>query len=257
MMFVASKLLAFVIQPLFWVLAALLGGLLLARRRPLLSKRLTWAALFALLLGCWAYLPSALLLRLESRHAQLPPSTDMRQFTGVVVLGGALARSDLWTAHNQVALNDSAERMTAAVGLARKYPHLQLLFTGGIASLPPAGLTEAVRARKFFDEMGVDASRVLYEAASRNTLENASLSAVLAGVDPKQRWLLLTSAYHMPRSMGVFTKAGWNVTPYPVDYRTDSAPDWYDFSLRYGPELWELALHETLGYWVYRLVGKI
>lgn len=257
MMFVASKLLAFAIQPLFWVLVPLMGSLLLARRQARISKQLAWAALFALLLSCWTYLPSALLHRLEARYAQLPSSTDMRQFTGVVVLGGALARSDLWTAHNQVALNDSAERMTAAVSLARKHPHLQLLFTGGIASLPAAGLTEAVRARIFFDEMGVNPSRVVYEGNSRNTFENASLSAILSGVDPKQRWLLLTSAYHMPRSVGVFTKAGWNVTPFPVDYRTDSAPDWYDFSLRYGPELWELALHETLGYWVYRLVGKI
>ncbi len=257
MMFVASKLLAFAIQPLFWVLVPLVGSLLLARRHARISRQLTWAALAALLLSCWAYLPSTMLEHLESRHPQLPTGTDMRQFTGVVVLGGALARSDLWTAHNQVALNDSAERMTAAVSLARQHPHLQLLFTGGVASLPAAGLTEAVRAKMFFDEMGVAPSRVWYEGSSRNTFENASLSATLAGVDTRQRWLLLTSAYHMPRSMGVFTKAGWNVTPYPVDFRTDSGPAWYDFSLRYGPETWELALHEMLGYWAYQLAGKI
>jgi len=80
-------------------------------------------------------------------------------------------------------------------------------------------------------------------------------SAAVPGVDNKQAWLLLTSAFHMPRAMGVFNRAGWNVTPWPVDYRMTPHDSWFDFSLHYGPRLWALALHEWLGFWAYRLLG--
>ena len=80
-------------------------------------------------------------------------------------------------------------------------------------------------------------------------------SAALAGVDKRQPWLLLTSAFHMPRAMGVFVHAGWNVTPWPVDYRTSAQDSWFDFSLHYGPNLWSLAAHEWLGIAAYRIAG--
>ena len=256
-MYIASKVLAFALQPLAWVLLFLLSGLLLLRRWPRTGKSLCWAALLALLLSGWTMPPVLLLRRLEASYPPPPPASEIRKYVGVVVLGGALAHSGLWTAHNQVALNDHAERMTVAVSLAQKYPHLKLLFTGGIASVPPTGLTEARRAKMFFDEMGVDPSRVLYEAASRNTFENAFYSASVPGVDRYQDWLLLTSAYHMPRAMGVFRKMHWNVTPYPVDYRSASIPGWTDFSLHDGPRTWNLVLHELVGYYVYRWSGTL
>jgi uncharacterized SAM-binding protein YcdF (DUF218 family) len=257
MMFIASKLLAFALEPLFWVLFLLLGGLLLLQRRPRLGKGLAWGALLALVASTWTPLPLLALHTLEMRFPQPPAGTDMRQFVGVVVLGGALSRSEVWVASGQVALNEHAERMTTAVALARKHPHLKLLYTGGIASLDATGLTEAVRARIFFDEMGVNPEQVLYEDKSRNTFENAIYSARLPGVDKAGRWLLLTSANHMPRSMGVFTRAGWNVTPYPVDYGTTSELDWLDFSMHFGPRIWQSALHEMLGYYAYRWFDKI
>ena len=80
---------------------------------------------------------------------------------------------------------------------------------------------------------------------------------MVPGVDKTQRWLLLTSAFHMPRAMGAFQKIGWNVTPYPVDYLTTSGASWYDFSLHFGPTSWELALHEWLGYYVYKMADMI
>lgn len=147
--------------------------------------------------------------------------------------------------------------MTEAVALLRQYPHLQLLFTGGIAKVSGTGATEAERAKAFFDAMGVDPARVSYESASRNTYENALYSATLPGIDKKQPWLLLTSAFHMPRAMGVFDHVGWNVTPWPVDYQTTPHDSWFDFSLRNGPALWSLALHEWLGIWAYRMFGWI
>ena len=256
-MYVASKILAFALEPLAWVLLFLLAGLLLLRRWPRTGKGLCWAALLALLLIGWTMPPLLLLRDLEARYPPPPAASAIRKYVGVVVLGGALSNSTLWTAHNQVALNDQAERMTVALGLAYKYPHLKLLYTGGIAAVPPIGLTEARRAKWFFDDMGVDPSRVLYEAASRNTYENAYYSASVPGVDRRQNWLLLTSANHMPRAMGVFLKMGWNVTPYPVDYRSASVPDWTDYSLHDGPRTWNLVLHELVGYYVYQWSGTL
>jgi uncharacterized SAM-binding protein YcdF (DUF218 family) len=253
-MFIASKLLAFAIEPLFWVLLLLSGGLVSARRRPRLGRGLTWMALLVLVASCWTSGSEVLIRALESRHPR-PAAVDVRQQVGIVVLGGALSSPDLWDSHQQVALNQQAERMTEAVALMRRYPHLRLLFTGGIANLSAAGTTEAVRARVFFEAMGVDPSRVTYEAASRNTYENALYSAGLPGVDKRQPWLLLTSAFHMPRAMGVFRKTGWNVTPWPVDYRTAAHDSWIDFSMRNGPRLWSLALHEWLGIGAYRMAG--
>ena len=79
----------------------------------------------------------------------------------------------------------------------------------------------------------------------------------MPGVDRRQNWLLLTSANHMPRAMGVFLKMGWNVTPYPVDYRSASVPDWTDYSLHDGPRTWNLVLHELVGYYVYQWSGTL
>lgn len=257
MMFAASKVLAFAGEPLFWAIALLGCGLVLSRARRRLGMGLAWAALAVLAGSGWTTIPDHLLRNLESRYPPLAPDARLDGYVGIVLLGGALAHTKLWEAHKQVALNDQAERMTTAVSLMRRHPHLKLLFTGGIASVPPRGLTEAVRARQFFDEMDVDPARVLYEDQSRNTAENATLSARVPGVDPRQRWLLLTSANHMPRSMGVFLKAGWNVTAYPVDYRTTVAPSWFDYSLHDGARRWNLVLHELFGYYVYRWNGLI
>jgi len=255
-MFVASKLLSFAIEPLFWVLVFLLTGLLLLHRRPQLGRRLSWLALIVLVLASWTSGPEALMRELESRYA--PASTvDPTQFIGIVVLGGGLSHSEIWTAHNRIALNEQAERMTEAVALMRQYPHLRLLFTGGSGSVLAGDLSEAQRARMFFDAMGVDASRVAYESRSRNTYENALFGAAVDGVDSKKPWLLLTSAFHMPRAMGVFARTGWNATPWPVDYRTTAHDSWFDFSLHAGPRLWELALHEWLGFHAYRWAGWI
>ncbi len=257
-MFIASKFLSFLTQPLAWAVLLLMAGLLVPKRAPNFSRRLCQAALAVLLLTGWG-LPSEILLRhLEDQNPLPPAQATLQRYVGVVVLGGALERSRLWEDRpGQVAFTSAAERMTVPLGLLQRNPQLRLLFTGGNGDLNFSALTEADRAKIYFDSMGVPAKRVIYEAASRTTYDNAVLSAKLDGVDPKQPWLLLTSAYHMPRSLAVFRAAGWNVTPYPVDFRTAKTTSWSAFSLERGPEKWHLALHEMAGYWAYRLTGRI
>lgn len=256
-MFIAAKLLSFATQPLAWVALLWLSALLCLRARPQWGMRLGWIALAVLLLQGWEPLPDALLRRLETQHAPLPPGTDLRRYVGVVVLGGALEPAYVWEGNHQAALNDAAERMTAPLALLRQQPYLRILFTGGEGELFANGLTEADRARIFFDSMGLAPQQVIYESASHTTYENAAFSAVLPGVNPTQPWLLLTSASHMPRAMATFRKAGWNVTPYPVDFHTGLKTPWTQYSLAVGARKWHSALHELAGLLAYRLAGRL
>jgi len=256
-MFIAAKLLAFATQPLAWVILLLLLGLLAQRRWRRAGMNLIWLALGVLLLLGWEPPPDALVRRLEARYPAVTSLPDAQRYAGLVVLGGALEPAYVWQGHGQPALNDAAERMTGALPLLQRYPHLQLLFTGGEGELLASSLTEADRARIFYADMGVAPQRLLFESASRTTYENAVMSAVLPGVDKTRPWLLVTSAWHMPRAMATFEKAGWNVTAYPVDFRTGNATPWTRYSLGGGSGKWNLALHEYLGLLAYRLSGKL
>ena len=97
---------------------------------------------------------------------------------------------------------------------------------------------------------------MLFESKSRTTYENAVLSAALPSVNPTLPWLLVTSASHMPRAMATFRQAGWNVTAYPVDYRTGAHTPWGQYSLAKGAQKWHLVLHELAGLLAYRLAGR-
>jgi uncharacterized SAM-binding protein YcdF (DUF218 family) len=124
-----------------------------------------------------------------------------------------------------------------------------------------SSLSEAQRAQIFYQDMGLMElpqadQRFYFEAASRNTYENAVLSAKLPGVDISKPWLLVTSAFHMPRSMAVFQKAGWNVTPYAVDFRAGAQTPWTTYSLQDGATDWGILLHEWIGTLYYALTNK-
>ena len=188
----------------------------------------------------WLPLPDALLRQLENRHPA-PDAVAAGQlsfYTGVVVLGGSL------------------ERLKVSVTLLRQYPHLRLLFTGGDGRWWASGPTEADRAEAFFKRMGIPADRVAYERTSRTTYENAVLGATVPGVDITQPWLLLTSARHMSRALTVFQAVGWNVAPYPMDFRSVSSTSWTDYSLARGAVRWQLVLHEVMGLVAYSVVGR-
>jgi uncharacterized SAM-binding protein YcdF (DUF218 family) len=254
-MFVLAKLLLFITQPLAWVLCLLFLGLLVPDRWHRVGRALLWSALGVLVLQGWEPLPDALLRQLEARHPA-PAALDLKRYEGVIVLGGATESAYVWEGHTQPALNGAAERMTAGVALLQREPGLRLLFTGGEGELFGGALTEAERARRFYASQGLDTRQLLFESASRTTYENAVLSAQLPGVDPTRPWLLLTSAWHMPRSMATFQKAGWNVSPWPTDYRSGLATPLDQYSLAQGAAKWHMVLHELLGLWVYRLTGR-
>ena len=251
-----SGLVSFLLQPLAWV------GLLLALAiwwlpgRPVAARRVLTAGLLGGLLVGWLPVPDALLRRLENSFE--PPHSTLEHYVGMVVLGGALVPFQQWRPGVQNALNDAAERVTVPVELMREYPKLRMLYVGRENPASEPGAAKELSAAQFLlARLRVDQGRVVYELVSRNTYENAVLSAAMAGDSKKQPWLLVTSAWHMPRAAGVFRAAGWNVTPYPVDYLTGSHTPWTEYSLAKGALHWQTALHEYAGLVAYRLAGRL
>jgi uncharacterized SAM-binding protein YcdF (DUF218 family) len=256
-MLVLSKIATLAAQPLNVVLLLLCLSLFWGQRHPARARKLATAALVLLALTGFKTLPDALLSPLESINAEWAADADLGHFSGIVILGGALEPGRFSQYHQQPLLNASAERMTMAVALWRRNPQLRLVFSGGEGELFGSGPSEAERALRFFDTMGVPRSALTMETRSQNTYENALFTRDLQGLDAQKSWLLLTSAWHMPRSLATFKKAGWNVTPYPVDFRTGGITPLSSYNLGEGAERWELLLHEWIGIAAYRLTGRI
>jgi len=151
-------------------------------------------------IGDWLMIP------LESRFPLMrsfPARVD-----GIVVLGGIV---DQYTtkATGQLSLGDGVERLTEFSALAKRYPNARLVFTGGSASLTDQDVKEADMLAPFLSDLGLDPKRVIFENRARNTFENVSLSKALVNPAKGESWILITSARHMPRSVGVFRKAGF------------------------------------------------
>ena len=253
----------FVVSKQFWIIAEPANLLLLGLWAGLIFTWVGWQrwggrllTLVAVIYLVVATVPVGQWLTtvLENRFpilADVPGSVE-----GIIVLAGA---ADLETseARGQVALNENAERLTTFVSLARRYPEAKLVFTGGTGSLARPDLKEADIVRPLIRDLGLDLGRVLFERDSRNTYENAVNSRELVKPAEGGIWLLITSAAHMPRAVGVFRRTGWPVVPYPVDFNTDGR---YLFELDLDAEaglgLLSASLREVIGLAVYRLFGR-
>jgi len=207
-----------------------------------------------LLLAC-GFLPVGYSLGhvLESRFPVWDPARGPPD--GIVVLGSAID-ARLSRARGQIVLADSAERATVIAKLARDYPKARIVYASGNGSLF-GGPAEADYIIPLLESFGVPAARVTLERRSRNTFENAAFSKAMAKPKPGERWLLVTSAQHMPRAIGCFRKVGFPVDAYPVDWHT--FPRWrfiIPTSLSRGLKRTDDAVHEWLGLVVYWLTGR-
>jgi len=256
MFFAAAKILGFFALPSnALVVLALVGIVLMATRAARAGARLAVAGVLLLALCGFSPLGNALILPLEDRFPPWDPARGAPD--GIVVLGGAFDNA-VSGARDDVALNDAAERMTSAVDLARRYPAARLLFSGASGQLLVEGPTEAVLARRLFESLGVPPGRLLLEDRSRDTFENAVMSKALAAPKPGEHWLLVTSAHHMPRAVGAFRRAGFDVDPYPVDWRTRGRADLAHpfFALSDGLKRTDTAAREWVGLVAYWLRGR-
>jgi uncharacterized SAM-binding protein YcdF (DUF218 family) len=202
-------------------LLALLSAVLWLAGRRRSARRLLGTAAAALLAVVALPLDGWLTAALETRfpHPTLPAQVD-----GIVTLGGAV-NTDTTERWGRPQINERVERLTEAAVLSRRYPEATLLVSGGHWR-PEDALSEAEVARRLFAEIGLPIEHAVFEERSTTTWENAVYSRALVRPEPGQTWVLVTSAYHMPRAVGVFRRLGWPVIPYPVDYHTSGRAGW-------------------------------
>ena len=257
----------YTISKLFWFVAAPSSVIAIAFALAFVAWFFNWRRLArgSALAGAALYLifgvaPTGTLLALALENRFARPPADAPAPDGIIVLGGAMD-DQMLVKRGALVLGPSGTRMSEAVALSRRYPQAKFVFTGGSADLAghTHAMTEAEAARRFFEAMGVAPGRTILEDHSRNTFENAVFTRDLVKPKPGERWLLVTSATHMPRSMGIFRQAGFEVVAWPAHYFTYGS--WRSAlqpNLQPSDGLWitDIAVREWIGLIVYRLTGK-
>ena len=256
MFFVLSKTLGLLSVPSnILILLGLIGAVLLLTRFARTGRRLVVVSI--LLIAICGFLPvgKALMLVLEDRF----PKWDALRGApdGIIILGGAL-NADLTEARGQIALGEDAERFTEVAALARRYPSARIFFSGGTGSIDLTALPEARYVVPLLESFGIPASRIALEGRSRNTQENARFTLEMVKPKAGERWLLVTSALHMPRSVGCFRNVGFEVDAHPVGWRTSGRADLLLLNGRISDGLvhTDAAVREWVGLLLYWLTGR-
>ncbi|SCM75151.1 conserved hypothetical protein [uncultured Pleomorphomonas sp.] len=257
MFYVLSKLGFLFLRPSNALILALLLGAALRlfgwRRR---GAELIGIALGVLVVCAWTGVPTLLLRPLEQRFP-MPADPGHLNPAGILVLGGVID-TGLTTERRSTELIDGAERVIVAAELARRYPQARILLSGGSNGVfANDEIAESVLARDLLIEFGVPAGRITIEDRSRNTHENAVFSFAAVEPTPRDQWLLVTSAFHMPRAIGTFRAAGWNgVVAWPVDYRNGADTSWFGGrTAAEGLTMTDMAVREWIGLIAYRFAG--
>ncbi|MGF7005187.1 YdcF family protein [Aminobacter sp. BE322] len=256
MFFYLSKIFWFFAQPLNFAILLLAFGLAASffRRRRLL-RTASFLAFLILAIAAWTSLGAALLTPLEERYPR-PAAPD--NVAGIVVLGGGFEGA-INLARGGYELNSGGDRFVETAVLARRYPQAKIVVSGGTGTLVLDGEGDADTAPRLLEALGVSRDRLILENRSRNTYENALYSKQLVSPKPGETWLLVTSAFHMPRSMALFAKAGFAVVAWPVDYRTSGQEGIGLFADNPADSLQNttMALREWTGLLAYWLSGRI
>lgn len=260
MPFTLSKVLALIAQPSSIAVLCIVGGLWMMRRGTA-SRRARWLAaggVLALILGGLGPAGNWVVLPLEQRFASVPLPSARERVDGIILLGGF---EDGWisTGRGGLGLNEAAERVTEGMRLAHRHPEAKVVFTGGVGGLFARNVEASSSVAAFLTDAGIAKDRLVLEDKSRNTYENAIYTRDLVKPAAGERWYLVTSAYHMPRAIGLFRKAGFDVIAYPVDYRTRGPEDLVRFFERIPQGLMrlDLGVNEWLGLIAYRALGRI
>ena len=256
MFFTLSKTVGYLLLPSnFLIGLGVLGAILLLTRFARAGRMLMVTALVLLAICAFSPLGNFLLYPLEQRFPKWDGSRG--EPDGIIVLGGPID-ADLSAAHGVTVTTSASDRIIGGATLAHRYPNARLVYTGGSANLLSNDAREADYATALFQGLGIPKSRLTMERQSRNTKENAEFSKQVVKPKPGERWLLVTSAYHMPRSIGLFRTAGFAVEAYPVDWKTGTKEDLFKYYVvaSGGLQLVDAAVREWMGLIAYRIRGS-
>lgn len=257
MFFILSKIIWFIVQPSTLMVLALVYGLWRQMKLDLArGRRWIIGGTAAIVVVGLTPLTDLLIQPLEARFERA--DVDKGDIAGIIVLGGAEDRR-LDGKRELMALNESAERITETAVLARRLPNARVVFSGGSDALIGTKIPEAVNTARLLTALGVSVERLTLEARSRNTAESAAYSKEIVAPKPGERWVLVTSAWHMPRSIGCFRAVGFEVEAWPVDYRSAGQFEWLKFHKRFpdGLQRLDFVVKEYVGLFAYRLTGRI
>lgn len=258
MFYIVSKFLDFVLTPSDLIGIVGLTGIVVCMVNKRWGLRLIATATVLLTLAGWSPLGTAMLATLENRFPR--PDID-GPVTGIILLGGAVD-THLTAQRGDVALNDGGERLTVVADLSQQLPGARIFLSGGAGHLlGRETLSESAAAKALLTQVGIPEERIEMEERSRNTCENAIETKRSLNPAADEKWILVTSASHMPRAVSCFRTTGLPVIPYPVDYRT-GGPGVLSFpgSISKGLADLDLAAHEWIGlitYWVFGLTNEL
>ena len=256
MFYSLSKIFWLFFQPVTIIFAlVLIAFLAIWRGMRGFSMGLLALSLVTLFLAAYTTLGAVLLAPLEDRFVK--PDAMPQHVDGIVVLGGYM-NGEINAGRKGFELNSAADRIFEAMRLAKLYPDAKIIISGGEGAFFEESAKEADSTRQMLADLGFSGERYIFENNSRNTVENAAFSKELAQPKPGEVWLLVTSAYHMPRSIGCFRKAGFDVVAWPVDFKTRVSERLalYLESPNEALSRFSVAMREWVGLAAYWLAGK-
>jgi uncharacterized SAM-binding protein YcdF (DUF218 family) len=254
MHFILSRALGFLLVPSNSITTIAVVGLLLLVLRRRSGTAASGVALALLVTASLSPLGNMLLTPLEQRFPGMKfPDGPIE---GIIVLGGSYDTVS-HSYESTIVLQEDTKPVSVIPDLARRFSNAKIIFSGGTDDLSGSEVSEANIVKQIFVSWGISADRILIEERSSTTEENARFTAQSTNPSPQSRWLLVTSAYHMPRAMGAFRKAGFSVIAFPVGYRTHGWQDlwWPSSTATDNLRRTDVAVHEWLGLVAYRLSG--
>jgi uncharacterized SAM-binding protein YcdF (DUF218 family) len=250
MFFILSKIFWMLCSPLTLIGLMIVAGLVFKKLNRLVSAG-------AVLFVVFGFLPIGpnLIVYLERQYGN--PQPVLENVTGIIVLGGVIdgERSDT---HQQISLNDYAERITEMIKLSHIYPQARIIFSGGTGAMAQTSSKESEKVHTLLKDLDNNPERFEYEGQSRNTYENMTESIQIANPQAGDTWVLVTSAFHLPRAVGVFKKGGWPIIPYPAGYLENGSYVLHPtFDVLGNFYKLQVATKEIVGIIAYSLTGKL
>ena len=257
MFFYLSKLLWVFFNPINILVIFLLIGILFQLFNKKIYKRIYQINFILFILIVFFPTGTYFLWKLENTYPK--PKVTNSNIDGILILGAGIDEF-MTHEHQQIILNDRIERITESAKLIKKFPEAKIVFSGGNGTFSKPELKGSEIAKIFYKQMGINTDKIIFEDKSRNTYENFIFSEKFIGNTKKEKWLLITSAYHMKRAMGVAKKLNLNLVPYPVDFMLNKNFSWrfwyHKIYFLNNMNDFQLAAHEHIGLIAYYLSKK-